>query len=129
MQMFDFHQKRKLRTIINSRFTQGFILFLALWVGWSAFIRYEIAVEMSDRREVAQTKAIELEAREAFLSKQVEYLSSDRGMEAEMRRQFDMALPGEQVVVIVEKEDDELDIQPLSSSTQQTKSKWYQFWD
>lgn len=127
--MFDFHQKRKLRTIINSRFTQGFILFLALWVGWSAFIRYEIAVEMSDRREVAQTKAIELEAREAFLSKQVEYLSSDRGMEAEMRRQFDMALPGEQVVVIVEKEDDELDIQPLSSSTQQTKSKWYQFWD
>jgi len=127
--MFDFHQKRKLRTLVNSRYTQGFILFLALWVGWSAFVRYEIAVEMSDRREVVENRAVALEAREAELSRQVEYLSSERGIEAEMRRQFDMALPGEQVVVIVESEADRSNIQPLSTTTVETSKRWYQFWD
>lgn len=127
--MFDFHQKRKLRTLINSRYTQGFILFLALWVGWSAFVRYEIAVEMTERREVVEKRATALEMREAELSQQVEYLSSERGIEAEMRRQFDMALPGEQVVVIVESKEDESNVQPLSTSTDNTAKKWYKFWD
>ena len=92
-------------------------------------MRYEIAVEMSDRREVVENRAVALEAREAELSRQVEYLSSERGIEAEMRRQFDMALPGEQVVVIVESEADRSNIQPLSTTTVETSKRWYQFWD
>jgi hypothetical protein len=43
-----------------------------------------------------------------------------------MRRQFDVALEGEQVVVIVEPETGP-EIQPLSTSTQETTA-WYQFW-
>ena len=92
-------------------------------------MRYEIAVEMSDRREVVENRAVALEAREAELSRQVEYLSSERGIEAEMRRQFDMALPGEQVVVIVESEADRSNVQPLSTTTVETSKRWYQFWD
>lgn len=125
--MFDFHQKRKLRGIVNSRYTQGFILALALWIGWSAYIRFDIAMEMADRRERAEQKATVLEVRKNSLEKQVEYLSSERGIEAEMRRQFDVALPGEKVVVIVEEDGDEVEILPLSSSTT-LETKWYQFW-
>jgi hypothetical protein len=43
-----------------------------------------------------------------------------------MRRQFDVALEGEQVVVIVEPEA-ELEIQPLATSTEE-ETAWYQFW-
>jgi len=126
--MFDFYQKRKLRSVINSRYTQGIILGLALWVGYSAYIRFDIAMVMLDRRQLAEQEAITLEARKDTLEEKVEYLSSERGLEAEMRRQFDVALPGEQVVVIVEDEEQGVEIQPLSSSTNERESKWYQFW-
>ncbi len=127
--MFDFHQKRKLRTVVNSPVTQGVILSLALMVGWSAYVRYDIAMEMRDRRVQAELQAKALEARKQALEEQVEYLSSERGIEAEMRRQFDVALPGEKVVVIVEDESNEPEIMPLSTSTKQLKEKsWYQFW-
>lgn len=113
--------------MINSPITQGFILVLAFWIGWSAYVRYEIAVEMQDRSRQAEQKAEALREKKDELEKQVEYLSSERGIEAEMRRQFDVALPGEQVVVIVE-EDNENEIMPLSTSTKPEEAKWYQFW-
>ncbi len=124
--MLDFHQKRKLRTILTSRYTQGFLVFLILIVGWSAYTRYEIAADMEERRLKLETEAATLEERKNELQKQVEYLSHERGIEAEMRRQFDVALDGEQVVVIVEEETEE-EIQPLSSSSTK-KGAWYEFW-
>ena len=100
---------------------------MALWVGYSAYVRFDIAMEMTDRREVAELKADELEVRKNELEEKVEYLSSERGLEAEMRRQFDVALPGEQVVVIVEDEVTS-EIMPLSTSTNEREDEWYQFW-
>jgi cell division protein FtsB len=124
--MFDFYQKRKLRSLVNSRYTQGVLLLLVFLVGWSAFVRFQIAEEMSDRRELAAQEAALLRTQKDALQEQVDYLSNERGIEAEMRRQFDVALEGEQVVVIVEPETGP-EIQPLSTSTQETTA-WYQFW-
>ncbi len=81
---------------------------------------------MEERRLKLETEAATLEERKNELQKQVEYLSHERGIEAEMRRQFDVALDGEQVVVIVEEETEE-EIQPLSSSSTK-KGAWYEFW-
>jgi cell division protein FtsB len=126
--MFDFYQKRKLRGVINSRVTQVILVILILLMGYSAYGRYEIAMEMQERREIAEAEVQALEERRATLEEQVEYLSSERGQEAELRRQFDVALPGEQVVVIVEEESEEVEILPLSTSTNESNKKWYQFW-
>ena len=124
--MFDFYQKRKIRSLINSRYTQGALLLLVLLVGWSAFVRFQIAQEMSERRELAAQEALLLRNQKDALQEQVEYLSNERGIEAEMRRQFDVALEGEQVVVIVEPESGP-DIQPMSTSSVE-RAAWYQFW-
>ena len=124
--MFDFYQKRKLRSIATSRPVQAALLVTALVIGWSAYNRYEIAAEMADRRALVEQQAAALEARKATLEEQVQYLSDERGIEAEMRRQFDVALEGERVVVIVEPEA-EVEIQPLSTSTK-SETPWYQFW-
>ncbi|MCA9358106.1 septum formation initiator family protein [Candidatus Kaiserbacteria bacterium] len=128
--MFDFHQKRKLRAVINSPFTQAVLLALVFMIAWSAYVRFDIAMEMRDRRVQAELQAAALEARKTELEKQVKYLSSERGIEAEMRRQFDVALPGEQVVVIVEEQDSGPEVLPLSTSTPEESSvrHWYQFW-
>jgi len=125
--MIDFYQKRKLRKIVNSRYVQGFLLFLVILVAWSAYIRFEIAMEMSERRQAAQAQTEELQMRKDELSEEVEYLSNERGIEAEMRRQFDVALEGEQVVVILD--DESVEVLPLSTSTQsEADAPWYQFW-
>lgn len=127
--MFDFYQKRKIRAILNSPITQGVILCLALMAGWSAYVRFDIAMEMRDRRVQAELQAQALQARKEALEKQVEYLSSERGIEAEMRRQFDVALPGEKVVVIVDDKEKDSEVKPLSTSTKlKEKVPWYQFW-
>lgn len=127
--MFDFHQKRKLRTFFHSRFTQLTLLFFTLLIFWSAYDRYLVAKEMSEKRLALEEEMANLEERKVSLSKEVEYLSSDRGVEAEMRRQFDIAREGEQVVIIL---DDE---KATSATTSLNKPKdseparpWYKFW-
>lgn len=127
--MFDFHQKRKLRALVNSPYTQMALLLLVVWIGWSAYVRYDIAVEMKERRVVAEQQAAALVERRDVLEEQVKYLSEERGIEAELRRQFDVALPGEEVVVIIEEEDDMPLVKPLSTSTElQNQHRWYEFW-
>lgn len=126
--MLDFYQKRKFRAVVNSRYTQIGLGLLIFMVGWSAFTRYQIAAEMSDRREVAEQSAAALEARRDELQEQVEYLSNERGIEAEMRRQFDVALEGEEVVVILEDETPPADAS-LASSTEPDPAPWYRFWE
>jgi cell division protein FtsB len=104
--MFDFYQKRKLKTFFASPLTRGFLLLLVFLMSWSALTRYQIAQEMSDRRLEAEVEVERLKEQKTGLEDQVQYLSDDRGIEAEMRRQFDVALTNEQVVVIVEPESD-----------------------
>jgi cell division protein FtsB len=121
--MLDFYQKRKLRTISNSRITQGFLVVVAFVMLWNAFERYTIADAMGDRRAVVEQEAAALEARKALLEAEVEYLRDERGIESAMRRQFDIALPGEEVVVILEDET-KVEFEPLATTTA-TDSGWW----
>lgn len=125
--MLDFYQKRKLRAIANSRITQGILVLVVGFLLWNAFERYTVAQMMADRRiEVEQTAAT-LQARKESLEAEVRYLQDERGIEAEMRRQFDIALPGEEVVVIVEDDEENL-IQPLATTTVEAEADWWPFW-
>ncbi len=99
------------------------ICFLLLRV---VFDRYHIAKEMADRRAQDEKELTELEDRKEALEKRVEYLSHDRGIEAEMRRNFDVAEPGEKVVIILD--DETSNIQPLATTSDQIEAPWYQFW-
>jgi len=121
--MLDFYQKRKLRTICNSRITQGVLVVVVLAMLWNAFERYTIADAMGDRRALVEQEAAQLELRKAALETEVEYLRDERGIESAMRRQFDIALPGEEVVVILEDQSIEV-IQPLATTTTEAAGWW-----
>jgi hypothetical protein len=122
--MLDFYQKRKLRTILNSRITQGVLVVLAGSMLWNAFERFTIADMMSDRRELVEVEAAVLQSKKDDLEAQVLYLRDDRGIEAEMRRQFDIALPGEEVVVILEDQDQPSEVQPLNVPAEEERGWW-----
>ncbi len=124
---FDFYQRRKLKTALAAPITRVLLFVLVIMMSWSAFTRYQIASDMDGRRASAERELNDLKVKKDSLSKQVQYLKDDRGIEAEMRRQFDVALDNEQVVVIVEPETDE------TNTAQSTYKKvedpaWYMFW-
>jgi len=124
--MFDFHQKRKLRSIFGSRITQVIIFVIACFIFISAYDRYLIAREMAERRAAVESEIFDLEERRKMLDTQVQHLSNERGIESEMRRQFDVAREGEQVVIIL---DDEKNLPPQSTTTDNQKERpWYRFW-
>ena len=123
--MFDFQQKRKFKNWYASRMTQGIVLFLAILVLLSALNRYLIAADMADRRTAVEAEIHSLEARRQSLDEEVKYLSNERGIEAEMRRQFDVAREGEQVVIILEDEP----VEPKNEADLPPEPRpWYRFW-
>ncbi len=83
-----------------------------------------MAAEMAERRELEEATVETLQKRKDDLEKQVQYLSDERGIEAEMRRQFDVALEGEQVVVIVDPPEPESSEQIVPEE----EPAWYEFW-
>ena len=124
--MFDFQQKRKFRSILESRITWALLLVLIGSVLMSAYDRYLIAREMADRRAEAEAELAELKARQTDLQEEVDYLSNERGIEAEVRRQFDVAREGEQVVIILGS--DELASSTTEATTTPPTRPWYRFW-
>jgi len=100
------------------------IIFLV--ISWSAINRFLIALEMSERREKVENDVAELQIRKAEMEERVQYLSDERGIEAELRRQFDVALEGEQVVVIVDNEANDESTATTSRPTEDPA--WYEFW-
>lgn len=125
--MFDFHQKRKLKAAFESRVTWTILLVLSGLMIVSAYDRYQIARDMAERRLGVEAEKERLVERKAELEADVLYLSNERGIEAEMRRQFDVAREGEQVVIIVDDETVATTSTALPTSTP-SERPWYRFW-
>ncbi len=124
--MFDFQQKRKINAFFESRAIQVVLLILTFFVLLSAYNRYLIAREMADRRSAVESEISSLEQRKENLESEVKYLSNERGIEAEMRRQFDITREGEQVIIILDGENEQKNEEPVKATS--TKRAWYRFW-
>jgi len=126
--MHPFKQKYKKTNLINHPVTWVILLILTLLILISALKRYSIAREMSERREEIDQEIVALEERRDSLEDEVKYISSERGKEAEMRRQFDMARKGEKVVIVLdEKEEKEVE-EATTTEEEKEKRPWYKFW-
>lgn len=124
--MLQFYQKRSLRGWLHTPITLIMLGLVILFMVSVVYERYSIEQEMMSKRAEAEAHLTQLEARRTELEKKVEYLSNDRGIEAEMRRNFDVARPGEQVVIILDDEK-KPEIEPLDKKVD-TDGPWYQFW-
>ena len=113
--MFDFHEKRKIRSLIYSKVSIGLIVVLAILLSISVFERFSVEREMKEKRAIQEEKLDALKDRAALLEEKVEHLENSRGIEEELRNRFDVAKEGEQVVIILDDNDDEeSDLEDLS---------------
>lgn len=124
--MLEKRQKHWVHTVFNSYITAVLLFCLVVVLGRSVYERFVIERDMADRRAQVEAELHELTKRHTELQAQVEYLSHDRGIEAEMRRQFDVAKEGEQVVIILEDEP-EGSVAGAATSTPDD-APWYRFW-
>lgn len=125
--MLEFYQKRSLRTLLHSPLALAIAVMICLGLARIVYDRYSIEQEMIAKRIEAEVKLHDLEVRKTDLEKKVQYLSNDRGIEAEMRRNFDVARPGEQVVIILDKEATTT-VEPLPKMPEEVAAPWYAFW-
>ncbi len=89
--MFDFHEKRKIRSILYSKFTIGILLILVGFLLMSVYERYSVEREMAAKREAKERELHDLEYRAAVLESKVDDLRDARGVEEELRNRFDVA--------------------------------------
>lgn len=95
----------------------------SLGIVWALGLVWDIAAKEERAREgVVTTKAefASLAAREATLSRDLEELSTSRGQEAAMREALGVARPGEEVIIVVPKEE-----APLPPPKQGWWKRWF----
>jgi cell division protein FtsB len=132
--MFDFHEKRKIRSWLYSKVTIALLFVCAVVLGFSVVGRFSVEREMAAKREKQEAELMDLKARAAALEAKVDHLKQSRGVEEELRNRFDVAKEGEKVVVLVGEEQAAGDLEALKippGEEHADKPLWdfFKFWE
>ena len=119
-----FGSKKKFTDYFYSKGVVVILGVIIVYMGMSVYERYTVERQMAERRIDAEKELQELTERKNELGERVRYLEGERGIEEEIRKNFDVAREGEQVVILLG--DDEDDEPPEESV--EVQKKWYQFW-
>lgn len=91
--------------------------------------RYNVEREMAERRTAAEETLLNLEQKKETLEAQVQYRTNERGVEEELRQNFDVALPGERVFILTGEKPEpasNTEVSPVIDIASSTP--WYRFW-
>lgn len=100
--MVKFQERKKIRKILYSKTAIGGLALLTALVARGAWQMHEKAAIARAERAEAERSFAELTERDAGLEASLADLKSAQGLEAEVRRKFTVARPGEEVVVVVD---------------------------
>jgi len=103
--MFDFHEKRKMRSILYSKPIIALLFGLAILLSFSVYNRYTVAVDMEAKLDAKHVELNKLKERAQVLQAKVDFLENDRGVEEELRNRFDVAREGEKVIILLDSKD------------------------
>lgn len=106
-----------------------FLLLLAIPTGflvYAAHNAYETARETYERRMALQAELDEIEERNATLEANIAKLHDPRDIEAELRKRYDVAREGEEVVILVEEQDNNSQAATPSVEQEVPERAWWQ---
>ena len=100
--MLDFHERRRLKRTLYSKGVALLLLLLIFVLArgvWGVYSKEREAVRTAAQRAA---ELQELRAREVALAAELERVSTPRGVEGELREKYDLAKPGESMIVLIE---------------------------
>lgn len=100
--MKEYQRKKKIRRFLYSRLALCILLALILLIGRATWSVYKKEQGSGQNLHRATAELAALEAREKNLTEKIRRLKTPEGVEAEIREQFQVAKPGERMVVVVE---------------------------
>jgi cell division protein FtsB len=121
-----FGKKHSFISYFHSKFGIAFLLLLVVLLAQSVYGRYTVEREMALRTTSLQKELQELEQRKNALETRVDYMLGERGIEEEIRSNFDVAREGEQVVILV---GEDTTIEPMVQQEPIEPAPWWRFWE
>ena len=105
--MLDFHEKRRFKRLLYSKVTLVILGFIVIWLAFAVWSMYKKERDTRLRRIEQKEVLNELEGREESLREEIERLSTERGIEQEVRSKFEGGKDGEEMIIIVDNPEDE----------------------
>ncbi len=102
--MADFQQKRKIKKAVYSKISLVILLVIIIPLAHATYGIYQKEQLSSVNFNSAKKEYDDLKAREDMLNSEIGRLQTDEGIEEDIRNKFSVAKPGEQVIVIFDKE-------------------------
>ncbi|MEX1087191.1 MAG: septum formation initiator family protein [Candidatus Paceibacterota bacterium] len=102
------HSKRLLKRIVYSK---PFVIFLVIVTAFSlkaAWGAYQKMSESGERVAIAQAEKQELQEEREVISENLERLQTRRGIEEELRKKYSLTKEGEEMVVIVDSQPEQV---------------------
>jgi len=108
--MREFQEKRKFNKLIHSGWLQIFLGIVLLALIFPTVKVYKKSRLSADKSKEIKEEMAGLEKRNAELAAEAARLESESGREGEIRKRFDVAKPGEKIIVIVDKNSEDVKI-------------------
>ncbi|HSE34605.1 MAG TPA: hypothetical protein VLB83_00635 [Candidatus Paceibacterota bacterium] len=105
--MLDFRERSRFRRLFYSTPSVVILVVIAGFLAHASWTMYEKSVQAGERRDKVLGELAALEARKVQLDADIGKLSTDRGIEAEIRDRFMVAKEGEKVIIITDPSEDE----------------------
>jgi cell division protein FtsB len=100
--MREFQVKNRVRRILYSKGMVILLIILFLYMMNATWNMFKKASESAANLATATNELNRLKSREDVLSTEIERLSTDPGIEAEIRNKFSVSKPGEKLLIIVD---------------------------
>jgi cell division protein FtsB len=107
----NFDDKRRLRRFVSSPWILAGLCILIVVAGWNTWDMYQKWRLSEEALEKTRVSYGNLEKREMFLDGKIESLSTEGGIEAEVRERFGVAKPGEGVIVVLSDDEEQQSIE------------------
>lgn len=127
--MREFQDKGKFKKIIYSRIFQTVFALVVLFLVFSTVKSYKKSKISANKAEETRKEVSVLEKRNAELAKDVANLESDSGKEREIKKRFDIARPGEKILIIVDKNGEDVKINNAGAKISFFSKVWLRFKD
>ena len=103
--MLEYQRKQRVRNILYSKASIIVLAILFVWFTkgvWGMYGRMQVSAEARDN---AGRELYNLTGRKENVSKEIQRLKTKEGMETEIRSKFNVAMPGEEVLILIKGEE------------------------